>query len=331
MSDLSLHPLRFQPVYKDYLWGGHRIAERYGRDTGGDICAESWEIADRDDGMSVVAEGPFAGVRFRELMEQRARDILGPKAVPGQRFPLLVKILDASSDLSVQVHPNDETAARTGGEAKSEMWYILGADPGAMVYRGFVEGVDREVFERALGSGWLERLLVKWRVSERDAVYVPGGTVHAIGAGCLILEIQQNSNTTYRVFDWDRTGPDGAPRELHTEQAAEVLHWEARLEPPSGPRLDTVGEGWMLEAVLETPYFRVDRLTVSRVHPCKPDWPGCGIVFVEAGWGAITSDGFTAVLRPGDTWLIPACLQSCDVRADSEEEPLALVCARPAP
>lgn len=327
MKKSALHPLRFTPVYKDYLWGGTRIADMFGRDTGSGICAESWEVSDRDDGMSVVAEGRLSGTPLRSLMETRAREITGEAAANGDRFPLLVKLIDAAKDLSVQVHPHDDNAAAVGGEPKSELWYLLDAADGAMLYRGFKDGVDREVLERALEGNWVEDMLARWRVQPDDAVYVPGGTVHAIGAGCLILEIQQNSNTTYRLYDWNRTGPDGKPRELHHDEAFQVIRWGNDGEHLVRPAIDLVGEGWMQERVLATPYFRVDRLTVTAGYDEVPAERGMSILFVREGGGRITSDGFEATLTPGTTWLVPAGLAG--VHLEPEGDHLVLITARP--
>ena len=309
----KLHPLRFEPVYQNYLWGGRRIADQYGRTPPGGACAESWEVSDRDDGMSVVAEGPLAGTALRGLMQEQAEAILGPGAVPGQRFPLLVKILDAHQDLSVQVHPDDQTAAAVGGEAKSEMWFLLDAAAGAAIYRGLKPGTTREGMEQALAGGDPERVLIRLPVSRDDAVYIPGGTVHAIGAGCLILEVQQNSNTTYRIHDWGRTGPDGKPRDVHLDQAAKVIHWSQSLPDLARPTVDVIGEGYAIERVLATEYFTVGRLRVDTRYSWAPDSQGMAMLFVQEGTGQLTAGDFEAELKPGCTWLIPACLDQCEV------------------
>lgn len=220
-----LYPLRFKPVYKDYVWGGDRIIRKYARGESSGVYAESWELADRDDGMSIVAHGQLKGRSLRFLCETFGAALTGTRAGTG-RFPILLKILDARETLSVQVHPDDEAAAMHGGEAKSEMWHVLEADPGACVYDGFVPGVTAASFKEALKSNHLEALLNKRLVKAGDTIFMPGGRVHAIGAGCLLLEIQQNSNTTYRIHDWGRLGADGQPREVHLDQALKVIRWD---------------------------------------------------------------------------------------------------------
>jgi mannose-6-phosphate isomerase len=313
-------------LYQTYLWGGRRLSETYRRTPPGGTCAESWEISDRDDGMSVVAEGPLAGTRLRDLMERDAEAILGRGAVPGARFPLLVKILDARETLSVQVHPDDDSAALVNGEAKSEMWYLLDAAEDAVIYRGLQPGTDRDAMEQAIADGEVERVLVRCPVERDDAAYIPGGTVHAIGAGCLILEIQQNSNTTFRIHDWGRTGPDGRPRELHLDQAVRVIRWNRELGGMARPVTDTIGEAWILERVMETPYFRIERLTVSGSHSIHPRETGMTILFVQEGEGTLSAGSFTSALTPGCTWLLPASLEACELTAGGD--PLRVITAR---
>ena len=170
---------------------------------------ESWEITDRPDGVSVVANGPLAGKDVRWLMEHHARQLLGPARAQAERFPLLIKILDAKEKLSLQVHPPAAIATRLGGEPKTEMWYIAHAEPGAELYVGLRRGVTRAEFERKIKDGTVSDCFHRLPVKSGDAMFLPSGRVHGIGAGIVILEIQQNSDTTYRVFDWNRLGLDG--------------------------------------------------------------------------------------------------------------------------
>ena len=219
----TVYPMTFKPVYKDYPWGGTRIPETYNRDVPPGICAESWELADHNDGMSIVANGLLAGKTLREVLQDNPSGIMGTRTA-GERFPLLIKLIDAKQKLSVQVHPNDTTAAEFGGAAKTEMWYLLGEND-AQVYCGLNEGVTKESFTQAVAEGTSGETMRAIPVQKDSAVFVRGGRIHAIDEGCLILEIQQNSNTTYRIYDWDRTDNDGKPRELHIEQAINVINW----------------------------------------------------------------------------------------------------------
>jgi mannose-6-phosphate isomerase len=302
-----VYPLLFRPVYKDYIWGGDRILRYFHRSAPAGIYAESWEVADHPDGMSVVVNGPLAGQTLREVLKQFGPQILGQNRGHGP-FPLLIKLIDARDRLSVQVHPNDETAKRFGGEAKTEMWYFLDADPGAQVYAGMKQGTNHAKFEEALVTKKFEDLLVAVPVKPGEAVFVPGGRVHAIDAGCLILEIQQNSNTTYRVYDWGRVGADGKPRALHVKEALQVIHWDDTAEPKVKPRrLESVGlnEHW---EILSTRYFRLERFELKDSLPLSTEKHRFNALFVSRGsvrieWGASHEE-----LAMGTSCLVPAAL-----------------------
>lgn len=300
----ALEPVRFRPVYQSYLWGGRKLADRYGRKDvppSGPV-AESWEVSDRDDGMSVAAEGPFAGCSLRTLMQDHREGILGQSRA-GKVFPLLVKVIDARETLSIQVHPDDEAAARGIGEAKSEAWYVLDADPGAFVYCGFRPGVTREEAEASLGKATMPELLVRHPVVRGEVIYIPGGTVHAIGAGCLLLEVQQNSNTTFRLFDYDRKGPDGKTRALHLDEARKVIHWDAGHVRPENKG-----------GCCRTPYFSIESCSVDRAPlPLVDPLGGFTMVFVEEGSIEVAGSHGSRAAGSGTTWLIPASLR--DVRA----------------
>jgi mannose-6-phosphate isomerase len=307
---ITFEPVRFNPVYQSYLWGGRQLVERYGRadaPASGPV-AESWEIADRPDGMSVVTGGSLDGRTLRSLIEEDGDAILG-RNFNGGRFPLLIKIIDARETLSVQVHPDDASAAQGIGEAKSEAWYVLDALPGACIYRGFRPGVTQDEFDQALREGRIDDLLVRYSVVPGDTIYIPGGTVHAIGEGCLLLEVQQNSNTTFRLFDWNRVGPDGQPRTLHIDEARKVIHWE------TGETHQPADDGRCI-----TPYFSIESVTLTNrplsvVDPLR----GFTVVFVEDGPVVLRHPGGEALAPAGSTWLIPAALKNCKVARQSPE------------
>lgn len=304
MNSLNI-PLRFTPVYQPYIWGGDKLRTMLGRtDTPDGIVAESWEISAREDGMGVVAEGPLAGKAFKDLVEAYPGDVLGEGR--GDRFPLLIKVLDAAKTLSVQVHPNDETAAKYGGEAKTECWYILQADEGAAVYCGLQDGVTPETFRAAIDDGTVEKLLTKLPVTAGDMVFVPGGRQHAIAAGCLLLEVQQNSNTTYRVYDWGRVGADGKPRELHIEQALQVTNWdepEATLTPPE-PQESLAG--MLRQKLVESPYFLLESLELDQraTLPSHPE--SFQVLFARDGSFSVTANGESVEVPEGSSVLLPA-------------------------
>jgi len=301
----SLYPILLEPVYQDYIWGGDRIAKQFGRDVKLPVCAESWEVADRPEGMSVVTNGPLAGQTLRELMETRRDELLGA-GFPGHAFPLLVKILDARQRLSVQVHPSDAGAAHHGGEPKTEMWYVLDATEDAFVFAGLAPGTTRAAFAHAVEQQALEPLLRRIPVTRGDAVFVPGGTVHAIGEGCLLLEVQQNSNTVYRVYDWGRVGTDGQPRELHVEQAFEVIDWDADTNDKADAREISPEGGNRAWVIVECPHFRFERYRLSTAEPLEANT--CQVLFVSEGKLVVRSEAGELPLRPGVSALVPACV-----------------------
>jgi mannose-6-phosphate isomerase len=308
-------PLRFHPVYQPYIWGGEKLRTRLGRrDTPEGIVAESWEISAREDGMGVVAEGPLAGRTFQSLIESYPREILGTR-VTADRFPLLIKVLDAAQTLSVQVHPNDETAASFGGEAKTETWYILEADPEACVYCGIAEGVSPEQFRAAIADNRLEPLLKKIPVKAGDAIFVPGGRVHAIAAGCLLLEVQQNSNTTYRIYDWGRVGADGKGRELHIDQALQVSIF-AEEESALTPAIPlSAFAGLPREQVMVSPYFLLEKLSLTDTATLPACPESFQVLFAIDGDLEVSAGGETLQIPAGSSVLLPAAAPAAGLHA----------------
>ena len=225
----EMHPLVFAPIYRRYLWGGRRLASMLGRPLPpGDDYAESWELVDRGTDQSVVAAGPLTGITLGELVRTRGRDLLGRHA-PMSAFPLLFKFLDASHDLSVQVHPDDTRAGRLTppDRGKTEAWYVIDAVPGSRMYAGLCPGTTRDDLAAALRDGRCGDVLHSFEPHRGDCIFIPAGTVHAIGAGLMVAEIQQSSDVTYRLHDWNRVGPDGTPRAMHIEAGLEaVTHFD---------------------------------------------------------------------------------------------------------
>lgn len=302
----SLYPLRLKPAYKDYLWGGDRIPRLFGRDLPPGIYAESWEVADRVEGMGVVTNGPLAGKTLREVIRGAGLDLLGLRTRGFDVLPLLIKLIDARQTLSVQVHPDNERAARHGGEPKTEMWYILSAEPGAFVFGGLQPGVTPETFARAVAEQTVERFLQRVSVKPGDAVYIPGGRVHAIGAGCLLLECQQNSNTTYRIYDYGRVGADGKTRELHVEQAVKVIRWDDTASPLVQPRKVAKLGGNERWEILASPYFKMEQYRLAGPQEFARDLETFRVLFVEAGEVEIAGPQGLDRASMGTTFLIPA-------------------------
>ncbi len=307
------YPILLKPAYKDYIWGGNRIRERYGRTVPLEVCAESWEISDRPEGMGVVTNGAYAGRTLGELVAAFGQPLVGADHTGGP-FPLLIKLIDARDDLSVQVHPNNANAALTGGEPKTEMWVILDAAPGARIYAGLQPGTTRESFLAALHAKRLGRdVLTAVLAVPGQAIFVPGGRVHAIGAGCLLLEVQQNSNTTHRVYDWDRGGADGRPRELHIEQALAVIDWE-RAEPEViTPVTATRGDGWERRPIITCPFFQTTAYTLTAGCTFTNSGDSFHAIFIAAGHASIAGGTESVTLAAGSSCLLPAGLPTYTV------------------
>lgn len=299
-------PLVFKPVYKDYIWGGSRIPSAFGRIGAPAVCAESWELSAHPDGESVVASGPFAGKGLAELAAAYGPALLGTRAPDPTRFPLLFKLIDARDRLSVQVHPNNANASLTGGEPKTEMWVVLDRAPGAGLYAGLAEGVTPGSLRCSLADGTAASQLVRLAVEPGQALFIPGGLVHAIGAGCLIYEVQQNSNTTYRLFDWGRTGTDGKPRQLHIEESFKTIDWT--LRPPQMVTPAACGRDganrW--SDVVACDFFTMRKLDLAVPQNVPADATSFHALFVAAGRVTVTAGGDSATLTPGASALIPA-------------------------
>lgn len=225
-----MYPMKLTPPLKSYIWGGKKLKTEFYKETELDCVAESWELSCHKDGSSIIANGELAGMTLPEYIAKKGKAILGENAAGFEEFPLLIKLIDACDNLSVQVHPNNEYALRVEGEyGKTEMWYIVDCEEGASLLYGFTKEVTAEEFARRISDNTLLEITNRVPVKKGDVFFIEAGTLHAIGAGILIAEIQQNSNTTYRVYDYGRVGADLKPRELHIEKAKEVT----TLTPPT--------------------------------------------------------------------------------------------------
>ncbi len=239
---IPLYPLYFEPILRRLIWGGHRLGTILHKSIGpGSDYAESWELSDYHDQVSVVRDGPMAGTTLRELVRDRAEELFGSSGDIQEQFPLLVKFIDAAQSLSVQVHPDDEKGRKLAGDnGKTETWVILAADPGSLIYAGLRPGVGAEQLREAIESGQVEPLLHRFEARPGDSILIEAGTVHAIGAGVLLAEIQQMSDATFRVFDWNRVGTDGKPRELHIRQAMESIDFRRGPVNPLEPGIEEI-------------------------------------------------------------------------------------------
>lgn len=302
----ELYPLRFRPILRHYLWGGRRLAELLNKDLGEfATAAESWEICARGEDQSVVLHGPLAGFTLADLISRYSEALVGNEFA-GRRFPFLLKFLDAAEPLSVQVHPDDATAARADppDSGKTEAWVVVSAAAGSTIYAGLKPGVDRTALNKALDAGCVHELLHSFRPQRGDCIVIPAGTVHALGPGLVVYELQQSSDITYRLFDWCRLGPDGRPRPLHIEQALEVIDFS---RGPIAPiRLTPISDG-RRQRLAQCPYFTLDRISAEfgqtvalggdmRMH----------LIAVISGAAQSSEIPGPSPLKAGDTFLIPA-------------------------
>ncbi len=292
----SAQPLSFQPIFMPRVWGGRRLESLFGKELPGeDPIGEAWEIVDREDAQSVVSQGPLQGKTLHELWTGHRREIFGDLAPASPRFPLLVKLLDAREKLSLQVHPPAAIAPALGGEPKTEMWFIVENYGEGNLFAGLKRGVTREAFEQALASGETGALAHEIAVQRGDAIFIPSGRIHAIGAGNVIVEVQQNSDTTYRVFDWNRVGLDGKPRDLHIEESlasTDFVDYEPGLATPQG------------EVVVACEHFHVERWLLDEPREGARD--GAFAIFTSLR-GDVACGGRS--FRPGEFFLLPACQQ----------------------
>lgn len=315
-----LYPFLFEPIFKERVWGGRNLERLYKKSLPpGKVIGESWEITDRPEGISVIANGPLAGKDLRWLMQQHARDLIGNSREPEERFPLLIKILDAQETLSVQVHPPAKVAAELGGEPKTEMWYIVDATPTAELFVGLKAGVTKDGFEKSIAQGSVADCLQRVPVKAGDAMFLPSGRIHAIGAGNVIFEIQQNSDTTYRVFDWNRVGLDGRPRELHVEQSLASIAFDD-FEPSLITSKFSRNETFSVRYLVNDPLFSVDACQVKRGQRFYLRGQLAQILALVSGRLSITFKEMSLVLNPGDFCLLPACLERVTLVAEQKTE-----------
>ena len=288
--------LKLKPACKDYMWGGDKLIREYGIKAESEICAEAWVLSGHKDGMSTVAKGAFEGQTLKEVDD--TRKVLGKNCDKYKEFPILIKIIDANKPLSIQVHPDDAYALKNEGQyGKTEMWYVLDAQEGSFLYHGFEHEVTSEELKQRIADNTLEEILHKEYVKAGDVVFIESGTLHAIGPGILLVEIQQSSNVTYRIYDYGRLGADGKPRELHVEKALDVLKRE--------PAKKYVQKG---EHLVECSYFCVDKADVKEgaLYEGNVDDSSFASLLVIEGECTISVSGDDVIAKKGDSYFIEA-------------------------
>lgn len=259
-----MYPLKLKAPLKDYLWGGTRLKEEYGKETELPKVAESWELSCHPDGTSVILNGEARGLLLSDYLAGQGKEILGKKAEQFSFFPMLIKLIDAADSLSVQVHPDNEYALRVESEyGKTEMWYIVDCEEGASLIYGFDHEISKEEFAKRIEENTLLDVARQVPVHQGDVFFIEAGTLHAIGKGILIAEIQQNSNTTYRVYDYGRIGADGKPRELHIEKAVEVTSLKPVKRETKPQGLPEKRQGYTDTLLASCDYFTVHRLEID--------------------------------------------------------------------
>ena len=303
------YPMKLKAPLKEYLWGGTRLKDAYGKETQLATVAESWELACHKDGKSVIANGVAAGQTLADWLAAEGADALGTNAAKFPYFPLLIKLIDARDNLSVQVHPNDDYALRVEGEyGKTEMWYIVDCEPGAELLYGFAHEISKEEFRRRIEDNTLLDVVRRVKVSKGDVFFIPAGTLHAIGKGILICEIQQNSNTTYRVYDYGRVGTDGKPRDLHIEKALDVTN----LAPPplsqEKPRVCNIFAGAEVRRLASCDYFTVYHLAVDGECTLAAGAESFQCLTVLSGSPVLQWNGEKFPLQKGESVFLPAGL-----------------------
>lgn len=314
-----LYPLTFRPIFKDRVWGGRELERLYGKTIPAGLpIGEAWEISDRPGDANVIAIGSLAGKSLRWLMENHAVEILGnAKPAAEGRFPLLCKILDAREKLSLQVHPPSSKAAELKGEPKTEMWFIADAAPGASLYVGLKRGVTRAEFEKKISDGSVADCFHRIPVKAGDTMFLPSGRVHAIGDGLVIFEIQQNSDTTYRVFDWNRMGLDGKPREMHVAQSLVSIDFND-FEPKLVETAFAQDGQIQKRSLVKDPLFNVDAWKLDAGAGGLLKSKKLQIVAATSGAVEIKSGSTSVTLAAGDFSLIPASLEQTEVLAKSD-------------
>ncbi len=288
--------LKLSPSCKDYIWGGRRLIEEFGKEFSGDVLAETWEISCHKDGLSTISTGEYKGKTLLTYIQEQGTQCLGTNAASFEYFPILVKLIDAKDDLSIQVHPDDSYALKHENQyGKTEMWYVVDAKEGAFLYYGFSKTVSKEELKERIRNNTLLEVLHKVSVKKGDTFFIEPGTIHAIGKDILIAEIQQNSNVTYRVYDYGRVDANGNGRELHIDKAVDVINRNHGLQ---SKKFDS--------HLADCDYFTVDKIILDQPYTGKvTDESFVGFLFVE-GEGSILDSDTNLDFKKGDAFFIPA-------------------------
>lgn len=299
-----MYPLKIKPIYKEVIWGGQALQHMFSRELSNEKIGESWELCVHKNGISRIENGPWQHRTLADLIEQHAEQLLGKDYKGHTQFPLLIKYIDANDNLSIQVHPDDEYAQQVESEqGKTEAWYVLHADEGAEIIWGLNEGITRESFKLAVKNKKIENTLRRVSVRTGDLIFVPAGTVHALLKGIVVCEVQQNSDTTYRIYDFDRIDTNGNKRQLHIDKAMDVIDFG---QQPTGDFSQTT---------LTCPYFNIEKWEIKSKRTDQTQ--GEFLVYcILKGNGTVSGNDVTVDIKPGDTILLPAALEKIYIDGD---------------
>ncbi len=318
MTKTSLYPLKFNPILKERLWGGQKLIQEFGKTSQKRNIGESWEISDVEGDTSIVSEGILKGRSLSELIQEYESDLVGKRVFGqfGNKFPLLIKFIDAKLDLSIQLHPNDELAKeRHDSFGKTEMWYIMDADPDSRLILGFKDGITKDDYLHHLNEKRLPEIVHSEFVQAGDAFFIEVGRVHAIGAGIMLAEIQQTSDITYRVYDWDRKDAQGNSRELHTELALDAIDFEMKQDARMvfEKDLNTANQ------IVQCPYFTTNYVHLDKDMNCRNDRDSFIIYICTEGKADFNYDQTRTELKKGACLLMPAIIEQYEIITDGVE------------
>lgn len=317
MCELKKYPMRMLPVSKNIIWGGTKLVEKYHKQADFDKIAETWELTVRSDGMSVIGNGIYSGMTMDEYIKMAPDSV--SDTFSGEDFPLLIKFIDACDTLSIQIHPDDEYAhSNNEGFGKTEMWYVVEAEPGAKLIMGLDRDYTKAEFRKAIDEKRLEDIVNTVEVKTGDSFFIPAGTVHAIGAGLLIAEIQQNSSTTYRVYDYNRRQKDGSFRQLHIDQAVDVLQNRTKEEMEQIRFVKNPAAVKEENILAACDYFTVEHVEVNSETVLSADEKSFLSVLCLDGEGKICSENDAYPIQKGDSYYIPAGLGNFKIAGQAE-------------
>ncbi len=313
---MDLYPLKFKPILKERLWGGTKLKDVLNKPIESEITGESWELSGVEGDISEVSDGALAGTSLKELLAEHGEELLGKTVVDrfGTEFPILIKFIDAKQDLSIQLHPNDDLAReRHNSFGKTEMWYIMDADPGAKLIVGFNKSVEKGEYIQSLEEGTLLDLMNYEEVAEGDTFFINTGKIHAIGAGVMLAEIQQTSDITYRVYDFNRKDKNGNLRELHTGLAVDAIDYEQKNDF----KVNYLHDKDSVNTMVKCPYFKTNFLDLDRtMHQDVSDRDSFTIYMCVGGEATITNDWGSASIKRGETVLVAACSSTVEINTD---------------